>query len=253
MTLNAGNQAEFYNQTVQLYNKKYHSIYVEKTNIFELTNGLICMDRNELGEIIDIGCGTGKNYEFIKEKCSAYIGVDVSQKQIEQANLTYGQENNVSFFVGDAQNLNFKPGSFDTVIIFGCLHHLQNPKKALKEAFRLLRKGGTILLYEPSKHNLVLRFLRYLFKKFHPAFHPDEVSFYRNELVALVDEAGFNNTKIIYQIYLTGFFSLYNLKTNPILDKLFDLFFRIDTFLTFRSLPEWIKKQSFSLTVIASK
>ena len=253
MSLKPEKQAEYYNEIFDQYNKKYHSKYVEMVGGLELMTGIDTLGNKELGHTIDIGCGTGRNYRFIKEKCLSYTGIDISQKQIEQARLSNNQEEKASFFTGNALDLELGSGRFDTVIMFGCLHHLEDPQKALKEAHRVLRKGGTILIYEPSKHNPILRLIRFFFKKYHPAFHPEEVSFFRDELVELFNRAGFISINAFFQIYLTGFFSLYNIKKNIIIDGLFNLFQWFDKVLVSKRIPMLVKKQSFSIAVIAKK
>src|SRR5258708_11288012 len=53
---------------------------------------------------------------------------------------------NVSFRIGDAQNLPFESEEFDLVVSRLALHHVQNPLQALREMTRVLRHGGTVLI-----------------------------------------------------------------------------------------------------------
>jgi len=53
--------------------------------------------------------------------------------------------------VMDASSLSFDAASFDSVLVFASLHHMQAKDKALAEMHRVLRPSGTLmLLYEPS-------------------------------------------------------------------------------------------------------
>jgi SAM-dependent methyltransferase len=52
--------------------------------------------------------------------------------------------------VCDAQRLPFPDGSFSNVVMFDVLHHIEHPVRALREACRVLRKGGRLILCEPA-------------------------------------------------------------------------------------------------------
>jgi ubiquinone/menaquinone biosynthesis C-methylase UbiE len=86
------------------------------------------------GRVLDIGCG---NNEFIKtyrkRHDSKSVGVDVFEW--EGCDL-----------VCDTQNLPFPDNSFDTVTIIASLNHIPDREKVLKEAYRVLKPGGQILV-----------------------------------------------------------------------------------------------------------
>ena len=56
------------------------------------------------------------------------------------------------FFKCDCLNLPFKPNTFDTVYSYGVFHHTKNPKKAITESVRVLKKGGCLLFYVYTDH-----------------------------------------------------------------------------------------------------
>jgi len=254
LILTAKNQADFYNRAFELYNKKYDSDYVKMVTLIELTNGLKMLNCESFGKVLEMGCGIGINYNFLEKFCNSYTGIDISEKQIEEAKKRNKNKNHVNFYVEDVHKTSFNFHSFNTVIAFGCLHHLMSPKDAVKEAYRLLKNGGEFIAYEPSKHNIVLNIIRNVFKKFHPAFHKDEISFFKNDLVSQFKEAGFKNVKVIFQIYLLGFFSLYNIKNKLFFNLLFKFSKRFDAFICYNDhIPKWVKKQAFSLVVVGTK
>ena len=77
--------------------------------------------------------------------------------------------------IGDAQNLPFKPKSFDTVLCSEVIEHVKEPYTALKEINRVLKKSGILILTAPhlfyvhERPNDYFRFtnygLSYLLKK----------------------------------------------------------------------------------------
>jgi SAM-dependent methyltransferase len=52
--------------------------------------------------------------------------------------------------VADAQALPFGDGTFDGIVMVDVLHHLEVPRRFLKEAQRVLRPGGRLVLVEPA-------------------------------------------------------------------------------------------------------
>ncbi len=52
--------------------------------------------------------------------------------------------------VADAQFLPFGPASFDNIVMFDVLHHIEFPRRFFAEAARVLRPGGRIIMVEPA-------------------------------------------------------------------------------------------------------
>ena len=69
--------------------------------------------------------------------------------------------------VADAHRIPFSSGSFDNIVMFDVLHHLENPRWFLIEARRILRSGGRLIVCEPA-----ITPISYLFYKL---FHPEPV------------------------------------------------------------------------------
>ncbi len=69
--------------------------------------------------------------------------------------------------VGDAHQLPFVDDSFDSVVLFDVLHHLERPGMFFGEVERILRTGGRLVLCEPAITPLSYGFYRFL--------HPEPV------------------------------------------------------------------------------
>jgi tRNA (uracil-5-)-methyltransferase TRM9 len=101
-------------------------------------------------EVLDIGCGNGLIFPYIKEKDAFYFGLDIAENLIEIAQERYAREienGKAKFLVGEATDLPFKDGEFDFVISFAVLHHLPSEelrKKFFGEIFRVLRPNGKV-------------------------------------------------------------------------------------------------------------
>jgi ubiquinone/menaquinone biosynthesis C-methylase UbiE len=97
-------------------------------------------------KVLDLGCGNGRWYKVFREKKVDYFGIDNSEKLIEIAKENFPD---AKFFVGDALSLPFQDDFFDKVYSIALFHHIPSENfriKALKEAKRVLRPGGILIL-----------------------------------------------------------------------------------------------------------
>ncbi len=95
---------------------------------------------------VDVGCGAGFSRDFIR--CKKLLLTDVSAHDfLDIAGV-------------DALHLPFTDGSLDFVIESNVLHHLPSPRRFLKEARRVLRDGGFLLMHEVQASVLFCAVLR---------------------------------------------------------------------------------------------
>ena len=117
-------------------------------------------------KVIDIGCGDGTNSAFFKAKGIDIVGVDFSEKLIQQGNKLYPQLKN-RLCVGDCLNLQFTNRTFDIAVMIGVLHHINSREKQIKavqEALRLLKNEGILIIRESNLLNPLFRiFWNYIF------------------------------------------------------------------------------------------
>jgi ubiquinone/menaquinone biosynthesis C-methylase UbiE len=99
------------------------------------------------GHVLDIGCGTGEFAPLFDR--GNYCGIDISPAYISFARKT----RKWNFEVMDAKKLSFPEKSFDFVLIMAVLHHLndEDASNVLKEAKRVVKDQGTVLLLEDAK------------------------------------------------------------------------------------------------------
>jgi ubiquinone/menaquinone biosynthesis C-methylase UbiE len=103
--------------------------------------------------ILDIGGGSGVWTGILQEEG---IHMNTYALDLSLSMLKERRESDVCA-CGDMENLPFKDGSFDRVFFFASLHHVENIKRALAEAKRVVRVGGHIVLSEPTSLRLLLR------------------------------------------------------------------------------------------------
>lgn len=111
----------------------------------------ISLPRNS--SFLEIGCNDGYSLRIIKEFFAPEIlvGVDIDELAIEKAKREIIKSNldDVKVEVADARILPFKNKKFDGVFMFATLHHISGWQKVIKEAARVLKKGGYFIFKEP--------------------------------------------------------------------------------------------------------
>lgn len=92
--------------------------------------------------ILDLGCGFGEFAVVFFDK-KVEVGIDIDPRELTVA----ARENKYKKLVlGDVRNLPFKDNSFATIISVSTLEHIGSIDKVLKEALRVLKPNGTLVL-----------------------------------------------------------------------------------------------------------
>lgn len=116
--------------------------------------------------ILEVGVGTGKNMPFYPEGC-AITAVDLTPAMLRRARRrmeALGLESRVDLRLGDVQALEFPEARFDTVLATFVFCSVPDPVLGLREARRVLRPGGRLLLLEHVRSaNTILGALMDLF------------------------------------------------------------------------------------------
>lgn len=101
-----------------------------------------------LGNLLDIGCGEGRLLKLLASRANRVVGVDIDPeaRRLARAQMLLAGLPNCSLRQGDMYSLPFEDNAFDTVILDDVLTDTRQPTEALREAGRLLRAGGRLLL-----------------------------------------------------------------------------------------------------------
>ena len=102
-------------------------------------------------EVLEIGCGNGYWLKILNEKNAKCTGFDLSKNQIEVAKKE-DPEKKIKYFVADAsEKVDLKDSSFDIIFLEHVLLELSDLSKIDKifeEVYRLLKKGGSLIVSE---------------------------------------------------------------------------------------------------------
>lgn len=103
---------------------------------------------------IDLGSGTGRMIELFAPQARRAEGVDSSRKMLAlaRARLDDTGSGQASVRQADILGLPYEDNCADLVTIHQVLHYLPEPQAAIKEAARILKPGGTLLIADFAPH-----------------------------------------------------------------------------------------------------
>jgi ubiquinone/menaquinone biosynthesis C-methylase UbiE len=96
--------------------------------------------------VLDAGCGMGRFAEVCIAAGAEVHAIDLSTA-VEAAARNLGRHPNVTFYQADIMNLPFADGAFDVVYSIGVLHHTPDTKRAFLSLSRLVKPGGSIVIW----------------------------------------------------------------------------------------------------------
>jgi ubiquinone/menaquinone biosynthesis C-methylase UbiE/DNA-binding transcriptional ArsR family regulator len=128
-----------------------------------------------VGELLDIGTGTGRMLEILAPRATRGVGVDLSsgmlavaRTNIERAGLTH-----VYVRQGDMYQLPIEDASVDLAILHQVLHYSDDPLEVIREASRVLRPDGRLIVVDFAVHTE--EYFRSEFKHHRLGFSDDEI------------------------------------------------------------------------------
>lgn len=133
-------------------------LHLPDANIEERVRALVGGERASL--FVDLGTGAGRMLEVLRESYDQGVGFDLSREMLAmaRANLERAGVSHAQVRLGDLFDAPLDNASADLVCFHQVLHYLADPDAAVREAGRLLKPGGRLIISDFAPHEL--EFLR---------------------------------------------------------------------------------------------
>ena len=133
---------------------RMRSLYVDEQEVEAAL--LALLPTQGIGDFLDVGTGTGRMLELFGPRVEHAVGVDLAREMlaIARANLERAGLRNCSLRQGDMYQLPLLAESFDAAVFHQVLHYAEDPLRALREASRVLRPGGSLVIVDFAPHEV---------------------------------------------------------------------------------------------------
>jgi ArsR family transcriptional regulator len=139
--------------------------------------------------IADLGAGDGTLSRLLARQAESVHCVDNSPRMVQVGRALAKKEHlrNLTYVLGNIEKVPLPDRSIDLALLSQALHHAENPRQALAEAFRILKPGGRLLILDLRAHR---------FEKARELYADRWLGFKENELHDWSEEAGFSQSEV---------------------------------------------------------
>jgi 2-polyprenyl-3-methyl-5-hydroxy-6-metoxy-1,4-benzoquinol methylase len=145
--------------------------------------------------VLELGCGAGYFTRELARSGAEVTAIDVSPELLEIARANCAAPN-VRYDIQNAYALSYGDATFHSVVGSSVLHHLEI-EQALREMYRVLKRGGAIYFTEPNMLNPQIALQKNVpWLKRQLGDSPDETAFFRWPLRRLLKKTGYHGIQI---------------------------------------------------------
>jgi SAM-dependent methyltransferase len=143
--------------------------------------------------VLDVGCATGELLLAVREAGNANVaGVEPGERAASVA-----RERGLNIYSGLLEDAAIESDSVDMVVMSHTLEHVRDPVATLREALRVLRPGGALLLWLPNVESVEARVLGRYWIGYDPPRHL--TTFGVSTLTRALDLAGFRVAQVRHE------------------------------------------------------
>jgi ubiquinone/menaquinone biosynthesis C-methylase UbiE len=170
----------------EIYSEEYEKWFEENENTFQSELLAIRQVIPIKKKGIEIGVGSG----IFAEQLGIKFGIDPSGKMLDLA-----RKRNLNVVSGFAESLPFPAESFDFAAFITSICFIENPDKAINEAYRILRKDGEIIIAFIDKHSKLGQILNK--EKDNSKFYSVASFYCVSEIIKMIESNEFKISEII--------------------------------------------------------
>ena len=100
------------------------------------------------GDVLELGCGEGRGIDIVLKKSKSFTAIDKISVVTERLSKKYKNEKFISSSFPPL--INIEDNSFDTIVTFQVIEHINNDNLFVEEIYRILRPGGKALITTPN-------------------------------------------------------------------------------------------------------
>ena len=100
----------------------------------------------EGARVLDVGCGLGLYVRKLREFSDDVVGIDIDPKRLRQ-----GARTTPGLVLAASEDLPFRTGSFDLVVLNEVIEHVRSDGATIADAVRVVRPGGHVVIYAPNR------------------------------------------------------------------------------------------------------
>lgn len=124
---------------------KHPQLYYEHAHRY-----LLAKEHIEGGRVLDLACGEGYGSAILAQTADFVLGIDKDQSSIETATVRYPKAN-LNYLAADCSDTKLESQTFDYIVSFETIEHLESPQAFIAEIRRLLRPSGLLIISSPDK------------------------------------------------------------------------------------------------------
>lgn len=147
---------------------------------FDVTALLGLLDSNWI--VGDLGCGTGQVAETVAPFVKKVIAIESSDPMLEAADSRLADIPNAELRAGKIESLPLADNELDVALVMLVMHHVPEPDKAVREARRVLKPNGRLLILDMQPHDR---------REYHQQMGHLWMGFGRGDVTRWMSEAGF--------------------------------------------------------------
>jgi len=127
-----------------------HVLRREKARLLSL------LDVSAGSRVLDVGCGAGHDLAALTGMGASAVGVDTSAHMLAESRRRAEDTGSCSLVRCDGEALAFAPATFDAARVERVLQHAHDPATILREARRVLRPAGRLVVFEPDRSSIAI-------------------------------------------------------------------------------------------------